>query len=409
MMPIRTFANSTVFGLLLLLPCPAATAANCAGTTTGRIPLPDLGPSLYLGAFQGGLYSGGSNNVPAAHATVGAARAAAIQPRDAVGNPSPTGKYVLLSIGMSNTTQEFCAADSDSQPCTPWSFKARAAADPRVNHSTLVIVNGARGGQSATTWDDPTDPNYDQVRNVRLAGAGVTEAQVQAAWVKVANPGPTLSLPNPNADAYALVTSIGGILRALRTRYPNIQVVFLSNRIYAGYASTALNPEPYSYESGFACKWVIEAQANQMAGGPIDPRAGDLNYNTVAPWVAWGPYLWADGLMPRSDGVTFACADVEADGTHPAPWGEQKVANLLMNFMLTSPFATPWFVVPSTCVLGDMNFDGNIDGRDVHGFVRTLLNPGGATPAERCAADCNYDTVIDSFDVTPFVTLLLNG
>ena len=41
-----------------------AAASNCAGTSTGRIPINDLGAGLYLGAFQGGLYPGGRNTPP---------------------------------------------------------------------------------------------------------------------------------------------------------------------------------------------------------------------------------------------------------------------------------------------------------------------------------------------------------
>ncbi|HKA15406.1 MAG TPA: hypothetical protein VKH41_10355 [Myxococcota bacterium] len=317
-------------------------ASNCSATSVGRTPLDDLGAGLYLGQFQGGLYPGGSNTVPASHAAEGRTRAAAVQPLDASGQPSESGRYVLLSLGMSNTTQEFCSQPS-TEPCNSWTFMGRAAAHPAVNHGALVIVNGARGGQDASTWDDPRDSNYDFVRDSRLAPKGLIEAQVQVVWIKEANAGPTASLPAANADARNLEASLGNIVRAVHIRYANAKIVFLSSRIYAGYADTTLNPEPYAYESGFAVKWLVEAQIRQMAGGGIDPTAGDLDFGSAAPWLAWGPYLWANGTTPRSDGLVWNCADLESDGTHPAQSGEAKVADRLLAFMLASPFAAPWF------------------------------------------------------------------
>jgi hypothetical protein len=66
-----------------------------------------------------------------------------------------------------------------------------------------------------------------------------------------------------------------------------------------------------------------------------------------APWLSWGPYLWADGLLPRGgDGLTWACADFANDGTHPSPSGRSKVANLLLEFFRHDATTVPWYRDP---------------------------------------------------------------
>ncbi len=380
-------------------------AADCTHTSTGLVPINDLATGLYLGQFPGGLYPGGSNELPAEHAAEGVSRAAAIEPLDLDGNPSATGKYVLLSIGMSNTTQEFCSAGG-GQNCAPWTFIGQALAQPQVNLTTLAIINGAKGGQTAVLWDSPTDANYDRIRDEELVPNGLREAQVQIVWAKVADAGPTASLPAPNADAYALLTHMGNIARALKIRYPNVKIVFFTSRIYAGYASTGLNPEPYAYESAFAVKWLIEAQIEQMAGGPIDPHAGDLDYIDTAPWLAWGPYPWADGLVPRGDGLTWACSDLEGDGTHPAMSGEQKVGSLLLDFLLASPFSAPWFTTtPVPPQPGDCNGNSLFDLSDHAVIAGCLSGPNSAASRSCLCADTDLDADSDLADVAVFQRL----
>jgi hypothetical protein len=144
---------------------------------------------------------------------------------------------------------------------------------------------------------------------------------------------------------------MGDIVRTLKARYPNLQMVFLSSRTYAGYAQRDLSPEPYAYETGFAVKWLIEAQIRQMASGSASPLVGDLNYDSAAPWLAWGPYLWADGDTPRQeDGLVWLPEDFGAeDGTHPSVLGREKVARLLLDFFKTSPFTGCWFLADGVC------------------------------------------------------------
>lgn len=295
--------------------------ANPPRASTGLVPLTALGKTLYKGV-PGGLYGNGSNVPPDAHRKAGLRQAASVVPVDREGRPSADGVVVLLSQGMSNTTQEFQA------------FVALAA-DADV-HPKVVLVDGAQGGQSADRTADP-ESNYWTGVDRRLAEANVTAPQVQVVWLKQATPRPTKPFP---AEAEALKGHLLANLHLLMDRFPNLKIAYLSSRIYAGWAESPLNPEPHAYETAFSVKWLIE---DQMAGRPelnFDPEKGPIR----APWIAWGPYLWADGEKARADGLRYAREDLAADGTHPSTSGRDKVGRQLLTFLTTDPTARPWFV-----------------------------------------------------------------
>src|SRR5262249_6887056 len=136
-------------------------------------PLTELGTEEYQG-FKGGLYPDGKNDRPAAHEAAGLTLAKQIQPLDADGKPSADGKIALLSVGMSNTTQEFST------------FKGIANAD-REKNPKLVLVDGAQGGMTAFRIMNPkegTGARFWTTVDERLKAGGVTRDQVQVAWIK---------------------------------------------------------------------------------------------------------------------------------------------------------------------------------------------------------------------------------
>ena len=314
--------------LVLAVAAPAARASNCAGTSTGMIPVNDLGPGFYKGV-QGGLYPGGSNVRPAAHEAAGVAIANAIGALDTLGQPDAVnGRVVFVSIGFSNATQEFSA------------FVPKSDADP-VRQSNVRTIDCAVGGQTAQILAQPTSAYWDSVAT-RLRGHGSAPKQVQVVWLKDANANPTGTF---EVTTDTLAAQFFRIVQILEQKLPNVKQVFFTSRIYAGYASTTLNPEPYAYENAFAIKRVI---AQQLAGDPA------LNYDAangpvVAPWLSWGPYLWADGLNPRSDGLTWACSEFNSsDGTHPSATGRAKVADSLLAFVRRDAATAPWYTIPGT-------------------------------------------------------------
>ncbi len=274
--------NSTVWG-----------GGNCSGTSTGLIPITEL-----RGNYQGsaGLLYDGSNQRPAALT----AAAPPVEPID--------GRIVVAGMGMSNTYQDFSV------------FQELAAQDDSINPE-VQFVNLSAGGCVARETADPSNRCWSIFRN-QLAGAGLSFDDVQVLWLKTTST--TRGTVFPESAQY-LLHDLQDTLSVVRQRMPNVKQVYVSSRVYAGYASVPLNPEPYSYETGFAFKELVHDQFPGL-------------------WISWGPYLWADGTNVRSDGLFWVCDDFQNDGTHPSRFGSLKVAHALLDFFRDDAVARRWFL-----------------------------------------------------------------
>ena len=277
------------------------------------IPLTDLGLAQYF-EFAGGLYPNGKNSRPLAHENAGVTLAATVEPVDRDGESSTSGKVGMICIGMSNAAREF------SQ------FIRLTDTDARKNPH-LAMVNAALNGADATQLSDPGGSYWKYVER-QIQHCAITSAQVQVVWLKTALAHEQRAFPE---KARLLQGALRSIVGTLKTKFPQLKLVYLSSRTYGGYSETDLSPEPIAYESAFAVKWLIEEYINN------DSPDGSI------PWVSWGPYLWANGLTPRRDGLSWVRGDFDSDGVHPSAQGALKVATMLLEFFESDAPAQRWF------------------------------------------------------------------
>jgi hypothetical protein len=352
------------------------------GRDTNAIALNEQYPvGRYLGVHPMGLYRDWNYVMPQAHRTAGLARANAIATRTITGTPDPNGRVVFLMIGGTEVNEMLCTESANNPPpragnlpgCNPQGLlpHINAAVTEGIDRDHMTPVNGAYPDQFArhfTQDDDPFPPipananiptrlgNYDRIRDNVLATYTTTpvgEPQVQAMWIELANDGPVASLPDRHADAVQLMVRLGNVLRLARARYPNLQLALLSSRPYSGAPNARAPNEPYAYETGFAVKWLIDAQMAQIERGAIaDTRAGDLNYTTgAAPWIAWGPYLWGHSTGSQAVGIRWFDGDFDSAAATSffSPRGEAKAELILARDFALSPFIKCWYMVEGVC------------------------------------------------------------
>ena len=159
------------------------------------------------------------------------------------------------------------------------------------------LVPGSSGRSSGRGDEQSERSLLDAVVPEAANRPAIAASQVQVVWFLQANAGPSGPFPQQPQMLQGQLTAIMGILKSA---YPNVAMVYAGTRIYAGYATTMLNPEPHAYETGFAFKWMIENQINGQPALNWNPSQGPVQ----APWIAWGPYMWgrrAHSAQRRAD------------------------------------------------------------------------------------------------------------
>lgn len=306
------------------------------GTDTIAVPLNELGRRTYHG-LEGGLYEGGALAPPPDYHAIGLAQAIAVRPLAVNGVQSAAGKYVLMSVGGTDASATWCSKTS-APPCNSWTVAGRAVSDPSVNHSGLVIVNGAIPGSDVRIWASAADPNYNRIRDTRLAPLGLSENQVQAIWMMVPDSAPNFPLVASPADAGSQLRRAGETIRALKSRYPNLRLLLISSPASGGFSPGG---EPGAYESGFVVKWVIQSQIARTRGRPGNADVGDVGgAATAAPWISWGPYFWSSA---------GARGEFDASGANFSESGQARFAGLLFEFFKSSPYTRCWFLWAAQC------------------------------------------------------------
>lgn len=277
--------------------CSEAAPLDPGGDDEGDGPFPGPTPSLVPLDMMEGTYHG--------------------LPGGLLDNGAPTvtpadGRIVIIAISMSNGNLEFAR------------FMELYGGHPDVAPE-IGLVNCARGGNALERWLE-LQILWDDCRD-RILAAGFTPDQVRVVWAKDANQftdhGRTL--PDAGADYYDLVANISALSERIGAEFPSVQAVFHTSRIYAGYAEERLQAsrgEPISYEGGLAVNAVIERwQSGELPG---------------APWIGWGPYLWANAATPNAAGVFWLPEDFRDGGLnhHPSEAGQTKVADALHEFFM---------------------------------------------------------------------------
>ena len=325
--------------VLILVHFVSGAQINCANDSTGLIPLVDLLTGTYEG-YQGGLYPGGGNTIPAAHMDSGIAIANAILPLNFDGDADTVyGKVVFVALGGGSSQKAFNRFYSDFQ-------------NAGYYDSCVRIINACMEEYDLRDMFGPAaDDTYWKDVNDFLQNVNVKKRQVRAVWLMTPALTDTFTTTADFIDT--LSAAYVHAIHEIKNQFSNVDLMFLTGSPYGGYTdSNALQSaallEPASYLTDFAIKQAIAAQ---ISGDSLLAYSGD---DPVAPWLAWGPNIWADGRNIRTyDGLRWLCPgdyDTDGNGYYLGGSGLTKISSRLYDFFTTSPVTTPWiFGLPYEC------------------------------------------------------------
>ena len=291
----------------------------------GPIGLDTIGDQTFIyrgvAGYEGGYYGQGSNSRTAFHNAAVHRAASLVQPLDAAGSPSITGKIGLVGFGFSDarlTMEEVLYQLPSNMP-----------------RPELVAVNCAKDGKDASDWADLNNDCWVTHVPAQLAAASLTANQVQVAWIMTGVRSSVAGFPKHVDDLSDLMKLIAA---NARLNWPNIKLLYIDTVPSQHYQSDPNYQEPLYFEQGFAVRKTIQAQ---LAGDPalcFDQSMG----GDVAPVLDWGAKFWVDGTRADSRGYIWECDDVQNDGHHPSKIGSIQLAEWLIKRWRDDGAARVW-------------------------------------------------------------------
>lgn len=228
-----------------------------------------------------------------AHSARGLERASQVQ--------KVNGKLVVMFIGMSNWRQEIAALIRLLKSLGIRGF---------------VWYNAGRGNWDLRGMVENEDAYWSWLR-AGMAKRNIAPEQVRVLFVKN-----SVRKGATKEEYQKLMAS--HIDRATK-ELTGLEQIFISSAVYSNYAQQgAPRTEPGAFLEGVAVDEFVRANKDSSV------------------WIGHGPYLWADGMNPRGDGLVWRCEDFDLDGVHPGPLAEKKVAAMIHHFLVHSP-VTGWF------------------------------------------------------------------
>jgi beta-lactam-binding protein with PASTA domain len=201
-----------------------------------------------------------------------------------------------MSVGMSNGKRIWDT------------FTIDAEADP-LRNPDVQLVNGASSGGAVSAWADGLGFIWGEM-DEELDNAGKDRNDVSVIWWMIAN-----NVSHNSQEDYSSILEADArtALDLFAAEFPNLKVVWVQSMIYAGYSTTSGNYEPFAYETGLVADRLVADQSWPF-------------------YVGHGPYMWADGLVPRGDGLIWLCEDFADDGNHPERGAKDKMSEHMLQF-----------------------------------------------------------------------------
>lgn len=324
---------------LILFPFTIQAQINCENDETGLIPIVDLLTGVY-DVYQGGLYPGGTNTMPLAHADSGVAIAQSIKPINFDGEIDTVyGKTVVLALGSGTAGKAFNKFISSYQ-------------NAGYGDSCLRFINACTDMYSLSDMYGPdADDNYWKTVNDYFQAANLKKKQVAAVWLMTPSVADTFTTTTAYVDSLKNVYI--EVVKKMKKQLPNVKLLYISGLYYGGYTNPfAQNAhamsEPAPYLTDFAIKGAIQAQIDGDTSLIYSGEDAD------APWMCWGPNYWADGRNLRTyDDLRWLCPgdfDMAENGYYLDGSGTDKLSSRLYDFLTTDPTTTPWiFGLPYPC------------------------------------------------------------